>query len=68
MINKNQITRAGMIVRNSRSSRSQMFFKLHFKVAFLQACEFTKKRPQRKRLTVKFATFLITLLFTEHLQ
>ena len=38
------------------------------KVAGLQACNFIKKRLQRKCFPVKFAKFLRTNLFTEHLR
>ena len=37
------------------------------KVAGLQACKFVKKRLQHRCYLVKFAKFLRTLFFTEHL-
>ena len=49
-----------VIVRNSRS---QMFFKIS-----VQACNFIKKRFQHSCSPVKFAKFLRTALFEEHLR
>ena len=66
-----------------RSSCSQMFFKLSVlknfpnftvleslfnNVAGLQACNFFKKSLQRRCFPVKFAKFLGTSFFTEHLR
>ena len=68
---------------NDRSSRSQMFFKIHVFKNFANLQEntgvrvffnklynnFIKKRPRRKCFPVKFAKFLRTSpFFTEHLQ
>ena len=54
-----------------RSSRSQMFFKKSVLGNFawrFQACNFIKKRLQHRCFPMKFAKFLRTPIFTEHLQ
>ena len=64
--------------RHCRSSLSQMFFKIDVLKDFANftgkhqcwsfACNFIKKRLQHRRFPVKFANFLRTSFFTEHLR